>query len=108
MHTILLVEDEAPLRELIGDYFTAKSGGQWRLLPAADGTEGLALQDGLDHRTAVLLGCEVLHRPLPHILLLHVQGGIFQAQLQDLPAAGGGPRGCCWRRASRWIWSFWT
>ena len=43
MHTILLVEDEAPLRELIGDYFTAKSGGQWRLLPAADGTEGLLL-----------------------------------------------------------------
>lgn len=43
MHTILLVEDEAPLRELVGDYFTAKSGGQWRLLPAADGTEGLLL-----------------------------------------------------------------
>jgi DNA-binding response OmpR family regulator len=41
MHTILLVEDEAPLRELICDYLTAKSGGEWRVLPAADGTEGL-------------------------------------------------------------------
>ena len=39
MHTILLVEDEAPLRELICDYLTAKSGGEWRVLPAADGTE---------------------------------------------------------------------
>ena len=43
MHTILLVEDERMLRELVGDYLTRRSGGQWRVLPAADGGEALLL-----------------------------------------------------------------
>ena len=43
MHTILLVEDERTLRELVGDYLTRRSGGQWRVLPAADGGEALIL-----------------------------------------------------------------
>ncbi len=43
MHTILLVEDEQTLRELVGDYLTRRSGGQWRVLPAADGGEALLL-----------------------------------------------------------------
>ena len=43
MHTILLVEDERTLRELGGDYLTRRSGGQWRVLPAADGGEALLL-----------------------------------------------------------------
>ena len=47
MHTILLVEDEAPLRELICDYLTAKSGGEWRVLPAADGTEDRSVPPAL-------------------------------------------------------------
>lgn len=54
MHTILLVEDEAPLRELIGDYLTAKSGGEWRILPAADGTEALLLAESQPLDLAVL------------------------------------------------------
>lgn len=54
MHTILLVEDEAPLRELICDYLTAKSGGEWRVLPAADGTEGLLLAGSQPVDLAVL------------------------------------------------------
>ena len=43
MHTILLVEDERTLRELVGDYLTRRSGGQWRVLPSADGGEALLL-----------------------------------------------------------------
>ena len=43
MHTILLVEDERTLRELVGDYLTRRRGGQWRVLPAADGGEALLL-----------------------------------------------------------------
>ena len=43
MQTILLVEDERTLRELVGDYLTRRSGGQWRVLPAADGGEALLL-----------------------------------------------------------------
>ena len=43
MHTILLVEDERTLRELVGDYLTRRSGGQWRVLPAPDGGEALLL-----------------------------------------------------------------
>lgn len=43
MHTILLVEDERTLRELVGDYLTRRSGGQWRVLPAADGGGALLL-----------------------------------------------------------------
>ena len=43
MHTILLVEDERTLRELVVDYLTRRSGGQWRVLPAADGGEALLL-----------------------------------------------------------------
>lgn len=43
MHTILLVEDERTLRELVGDYLTRRSGGQWRVLPTADGGEALLL-----------------------------------------------------------------
>ena len=43
MHTILLVEDERTLRELVGDYLTRRSGGQWRVLPPADGGEALLL-----------------------------------------------------------------
>ena len=43
MHTILLVEDERTLRELGGYYLTRRSGGQWRVLPAADGGEALLL-----------------------------------------------------------------
>ena len=43
MHTILLVEDDQTLRELVGDYLTRRSGGQWRVLPAADGGEALLL-----------------------------------------------------------------
>lgn len=54
MHTILLVEDEAPLRELIGDYLTAKSGGEWRILPAADGAEALLLAESQPVDLAVL------------------------------------------------------
>ena len=36
MHTILLVEDERTLRELVGDYLTRRSGGQWRVLRRED------------------------------------------------------------------------
>ena len=43
MHTILLVEDERTLRELVGDYLTRRSGGVWRVVPAADGGEALLL-----------------------------------------------------------------
>ena len=43
MHTILLVEDERTLRELVGDYLTRRSGGQWRVLAAAGGDEALLL-----------------------------------------------------------------
>ena len=42
-YTILLLEDEAILRELVADYLTAKSGHQWQILPAADGAEALLL-----------------------------------------------------------------
>ena len=37
------MEDERTLRELVGDYLTRRSGGQWRVLPAADGGEALLL-----------------------------------------------------------------
>lgn len=43
MYTILLVEDERPLRELISDYLTVKSARQWQVLPAPDGAEALLL-----------------------------------------------------------------
>ena len=43
MHTILLVEDERTLRELVGDYLTRRSGGRWRPLAAPDGGEALLL-----------------------------------------------------------------
>lgn len=40
-YTILLAEDEAAMREVITDYFTEKSGGALRIVPAADGREAL-------------------------------------------------------------------
>ncbi|MDE6880774.1 MAG: response regulator transcription factor [Oscillospiraceae bacterium] len=43
MYTILLVEDESALRELIADYLTGKSFHQWCVLPACDGAEALLL-----------------------------------------------------------------
>ncbi len=39
---ILLVEDDAQIREVIEDFFTAKSEGEIQLYIAKDGTEGLA------------------------------------------------------------------
>ncbi len=54
MYSILLTEDEAPLRELIADYLTAKSGGQWNILPAADGTEALLLASSQPIDLAIL------------------------------------------------------
>lgn len=39
---ILLVEDDAQIREVIEDFFTAKSEGEIQLHIAKDGTEGLA------------------------------------------------------------------
>ena len=56
MHTILLVEDERTLRELVGDYLTRRSGGQWRVLPAADGGEALLLAASQPLDLAILDG----------------------------------------------------
>ena len=61
MHTILLVEDERTLRELVGDYLTRRSGGQWRVLPAADGGEALLLA------ASQPLGLAILDVMLPDI-----------------------------------------
>ena len=39
--TILLVEDDAQIREVIEDYFASKSNGEIKVHSAADGDEGL-------------------------------------------------------------------
>lgn len=49
-YNILLVEDDAQIREIIEDYFTGKDGGALQILSAADGEEGslLAARGGFD------------------------------------------------------------
>lgn len=44
-----------------------------------------ALQNGLNNWAPVPAGGEELHGPLPPVLLLDVERGVLQAQLQDLP-----------------------
>ena len=39
--TILLVEDDSQIREVIEDYFGTKSNGEWEIMSAKDGAEGL-------------------------------------------------------------------
>ena len=39
--TILLAEDEQAMREVLTDYFTAKSGGDFTVVPAPDGDTAL-------------------------------------------------------------------
>ena len=39
--TILLAEDEQAMREVLTDYFTAKSGGDFKVVPAPDGDTAL-------------------------------------------------------------------
>lgn len=39
--TILLVEDDSQIREVIEDYFGTKSNGEWKIMSAKDGAEGL-------------------------------------------------------------------
>lgn len=41
--TILLAEDEQAMREVLTDYFTAKSGGNFKVVPAPDGDTALHL-----------------------------------------------------------------
>lgn len=41
--TILLAEDEQAMREVLTDYFTAKSGGDFKVAPAPDGDTALHL-----------------------------------------------------------------
>ena len=41
--TILLAEDEQAMREVITDYFTAKSGGAFSVIAAPDGDTALRL-----------------------------------------------------------------
>lgn len=41
--TILLAEDERDMREVLCDYFTAKSGGELTVIPAPDGNTALHL-----------------------------------------------------------------
>ena len=41
--TILLAEDEQAMREVLTDYFTAKSGGDFTVVPAPDGDTALHL-----------------------------------------------------------------
>ena len=41
--TILLAEDEQAMREVLIDYFTAKSGGDFTVVPAPDGDTALHL-----------------------------------------------------------------
>lgn len=41
--TILLAEDEQAMREVLTDYFTAKSGGNFTVVPAPDGDTALHL-----------------------------------------------------------------
>ena len=41
--TILLAEDEQAMREVLTDYFTAKSGGDFKVVPAPDGDTALHL-----------------------------------------------------------------
>ena len=38
--TILLAEDERDMREVLCDYFTAKSGGELTMISAPDGNTG--------------------------------------------------------------------
>jgi DNA-binding response OmpR family regulator len=40
---LLLVEDDAQIREIVDDYFTAKSGGSMQVEMAGSGSEGLQL-----------------------------------------------------------------
>lgn len=41
--TIILVEDDEQIREVITDYFNKKSEGRFEIITASDGAEGLAL-----------------------------------------------------------------
>lgn len=41
--TILLAEDEQAMREVLTDYFTAKSGGDFTVVAAPDGDTALHL-----------------------------------------------------------------
>ena len=41
--TILLAEDERDMREVLCDYFTAKSGGELTMISAPDGNTALHL-----------------------------------------------------------------
>ena len=41
--TILLAEDERDMREVLCDYFTAKSGGELTMISAPDGNTALPL-----------------------------------------------------------------
>ena len=50
---LLLVEDDAEIREIITDYFAEKSGGSMRIECARDGEEGLQL--AADHNYDLLL-----------------------------------------------------
>ncbi|MBR1481544.1 MAG: response regulator transcription factor [Ruminococcus sp.] len=53
MYQILLVEDEQDIREIIADYFAAKSGGALSVVTARDGQEGL--EKAYEHACDLLL-----------------------------------------------------
>ena len=66
--TILLAEDEQAMREVLTDYFTAKSGGDFTVVPAPDGDTALHLIETrrfdlllLDIMLPEIDGLEILH-----------------------------------------------
>ena len=62
-YRILLVEDSRQIREVIEDYFTDKSGGEFDLVTAADGEKGMEL-----------IRCEEFDLVMLDIMLPHVDG----------------------------------
>ena len=54
MHKILLVEDDANIRDMIGDYFSSHGADDLKLVMAKDGLEGTGLIEEEDFDLAVL------------------------------------------------------
>lgn len=54
MYQILLVEDDARIREIISDYFNEKGGKETKLEVAKDGLEGLCMVQNMDFDLVLL------------------------------------------------------
>ena len=61
--TILLAEDERDMREVLCDYFTAKSGGELTMISAPDGNTALHLIETQPFDLLLLDSPQLHHHP---------------------------------------------